>query len=93
MIRLKWSMSSIRIASPIPWAAEPVGEPPDLVEEVRAVVQAGQRVADGPLEHLALEVLVGGVEPDELEQDVAAELDAVALLDVDRLAGVEAARR
>ncbi len=58
-----------------------VGQRPDLVEEERPVVQAGQRVAHGPLEHLALEPLVAGVEADELDDDRRAEPDAVAVVE------------
>ena len=51
---------------------------------------AGQSIAHGPLEHLLLEVLVGGIEADELEHHAAAELDAVPVLDRDSAVGVEA---
>ena len=34
------------------------GQDPDLIEEIRPVVQAGHRVPHGPLEHLALELLL-----------------------------------
>ena len=69
---------------PSPRRAPRSASGPNWAEEERPVVQAGQRVADGPLEHLALELLLARVGPDELDDDVGAELEPVAVLDADR---------
>ncbi len=61
-----------------------IGQGAELGEEVGPVVQAGERVADGPLEHLALELLLARVGADELDDHVGAELEPVAVLDPDR---------
>ena len=58
----------------------PVGQGAELGEEEGPIVEAGQGVAHGPLEHLALELLLAGVGPDELDDHGGAELEPVAVL-------------
>src|SRR4051812_11993786 len=56
-----------------------LGHDPDLLEEVRSVVESCQRVADRSFEEITLESLFGRVEPDEFQDDPGTQSNPVSI--------------
>ena len=69
---------------PIPPAAYRSASDADLTEKIGTVVKAGERIANRAFEHVALKSLVVRIEPHQLENDLGAELDAIAILECER---------
>src|SRR5271165_2323119 len=69
-----------------PHAARPVtaGKDADLAEKIGTMVEPGERVAYGPLEHFALKSLIVRIEPYQLENHAGSELNPVAVPETHR---------
>ena len=59
----------------MPLAAYRSASDADLIEEIGAVVKAGERVANGSLKHVALKSLVVRIEAHQLEHDLAHQVE------------------